>query len=148
MSTEPKPTQSDPFPVPEGIKLRARKFGANPVSQLVAAPVGGPRGDDSAPRPPFRIDWEDTAQGLTVKVRERTGGHLIVEVVSTDPLLLKNAAVSVGLVGTVEDGLIRKTIPLDVPEEGGCSGSADFGPLAAAVTELGPQIGIVAFLLV
>ena len=147
MSTEPKPTMPELFPLPEGIKLRTRKFGTNPVSLLVSGPMGGPQGASSAPRLEFRIEWEDAAQGLSVTVRERDDGHLIADVFSTDPARLHKAALSVGLVGTVEEGLIRKTVPLNVPEEDGCSGSADFGPLTAAVKELGSQIGIVAFLL-
>jgi hypothetical protein len=41
-----------------------------------------------------------------------------------------------------------KGIPLDVPEKSGCSGSADFGPRAGAVKQLGPQVGVAVFLLV
>ncbi len=61
---------------------------------------------------------------------------------------LNKLAASVALVGTNADQLIRKTIPLDVPEMTGCSGSADFGPLSEAVKQLGPQLGVVVFLLV
>jgi len=148
MSTDPKPTLPDLFPLPEGTKIRARKFGAKPVSPLVPAPVGGDKGDAAAPRAAFKVCWEDPQQGLTVLVRERDNGHLIADVICTEAGLLDKAAVSVGLVGTVVDHLIRKTIPLDVPEKSGCSGSADFGPLADAVKELGPQLGVVVFLLV
>src|SRR4051794_18995814 len=57
MNTDPQPTMSNLLPLPEGIKLRARKFGANAVSALVPAPVGG---DPTAvSRPEFKIDWED-----------------------------------------------------------------------------------------
>jgi hypothetical protein len=149
VNTEPKPTLSDLFPLPEGIKLRSRKFGANPVSQPASAPVGGDKGDSSEPRPEFRLRWEDTQQGLTVTVREREGGHLIADVFSTDAAHRDKADVSVGLVGTHEDRLIRKTIRLSVPETDGCSsGSADFGPLTDAATELGSQLRLVVFLLV
>lgn len=64
----------------------------------------------------------------------------------TNAGLLNRAAVSVGLVGTAEDRLIRKTIALDMPEKDGCSGLADFGRLTDAVKELGPQLGAVVFL--
>jgi hypothetical protein len=148
MNTDPKPTLADLFPLPEGTKLRVRKFGAKPVSELVPAPVGGNVAQAAAPRPEFKIHWEDQQQGLTVIVRERENGHLVAEVCCSDAGLHNKAAVSVGLVGTVEDHLIRKTIPLDVVVTGGCSGSADFGPLTAAVQELGPQLGVVVFLLV
>jgi hypothetical protein len=148
MSTDPKRTLPDLFPLPDGTKIRARKFGAKPVSPLVPAPVAGDKGDDAAPRAAFKIRWEDQQQGLTVLVRERGNGHLIADVFCTDAGLLDKAAVSVGLVGTVEDHLIRKTIPLDVSENSGCSGSADFGLLADAVKELGQQLGVVVFLLV
>ena len=148
MATDPKPPLPGHFPLPEGLKLRSRKFGVNPVSSLVPVPVGGDNGDSSNPRPQFEIAWEDNQQGLKVLVRERDDGHLIANVLCTDAGLLNKAAVSVGLMGTVEDRLIRKTIPLDVPEATGCSGSADFGPLADAVEELGPQLGVVVFLLV
>jgi hypothetical protein len=146
VSTKPNP--SGPLPLPEGVKLRTRKFGTNPTSALVPVPVGNGTGDSSAPREEFGLDWEDPALGLTLRVRERDNGHLIAEVFSTDPARLNKAAVSVGLVGTVENGQLRKTIALTVAEENGCSGSADFGPLSAAVKELGPQIGVVAFLVV
>jgi len=148
MTTDPKQTLLDLFPLPEGVKLRARKFGANPVSSFVPTPVGGDKGDSSNPRPEFKIAWEDKQQGLKILVRERENGHLIADVSCTDAGLLNKAAVSVGLVGTLEDHLIRKTIPLDVPEATGCRGSMDFGPLADAVKELGPQLGVVVFLLV
>jgi hypothetical protein len=148
MNTDPKPTLPDLFPLPEGIQLRTRRFGANPVSSPVPAPVGGNRGDSDAPRPEFKLHWEDPQQGLTVIVRERDNGHLIADVFAIDPGLLDKGAISVGLVGTVEGGLIRKTIPLGVPEKDGCSGSADFGPLASAVAELGSPLRAIVYLLV
>ena len=52
----------------------------------------------------------------------------------------------VGLVGTAKDHVLRKTIPLEVPEKTGCSGSADFGPLGDRVKELGsPEVVDVTF---
>jgi hypothetical protein len=147
MSTDPKPPLSDLFLLPEGIKIRVRKFGANPLSPLVPVPVRPDKGD-AAPRPAFQLRWEDPQQGLTVLVREQENGRLIANASCTDASLLNKAAMSVGLVGTVENYLIRKTIPLDAPEKTGCSGSADFGPLTEAVKQLGPQLGVVVFLLV
>jgi hypothetical protein len=147
VDTEKTPPLADLYSLPPGTKLRVRKFGANPTSPLVPTPVGGNQGASAAVRPEFRLRWEDQQQGLQVTVRERDNGHLIAEVFSTDPALLTKATVSVGLVGTIEDGLIRKTIPLDVPETTGCSGSADFGLLEDAVKELGSELGVVVFLL-
>ena len=149
MNIEKKLPLEDQYPLPEGVKLRTRKFGANPMSPLVATPTGGDTGDSSSARPEFKIRWEDQEHGLTVLVRERReSGHLVADVFCTDAGQLNKLAVSVALVGTVEDQMIRKTIPLDVPEKAGCSGSADFGPLAEAVNDLGPQLGVVVFMLV
>ena len=148
MNIDPKPALPDLFPLPEGIKLRARKFGTKPVSDFIPAPIPRDGADAAVPRPAFQLRWEDQQQGLTVFVREKANGHLIADVFCTDAGLLGKAAVSLGLVGEVEDHLIRKTIPLDVPEKHGCSGSADFGPLADAVKQLGPRLGVVVFLLV
>jgi hypothetical protein len=149
MSTEHKPTLEGQYPLPEGVKLRTRKFGANPMSSLISTPPGGDRGDSSPARTEFKIRWEDQEHGLTVLIRERRdSGHLIADVFCTDAGRLNNLAVSVALVGTVEDQMIRKTIPLNVPEKTGCSGSADFGLLTDAVKELGAQLGVVVFMLV
>ena len=151
METDPKPPYTSMFPLPEGVKLRARKFGKNPFSAFVPAPVGGDMAAAES-RPPFQINWEDQQQGLSVLVRERTDGHLIADVFCTDASLHNKAAVSVFLAGNVDNNLIGKTIPLaahaksDQQEKSGCSGSADFGPLTAAVKELGPQLGLIVFL--
>ncbi len=78
MNTGQKPTLEGQYPLPEGVKLRTRKFGANPMSPLVATPTGGDRGDSSPGRTEFKIHWEDQEHGLTVLVREsRESGHLI-----------------------------------------------------------------------
>jgi hypothetical protein len=148
MNTEPKPTLPDPRSLPEGVKLRTRRFGTNPVSPLISVPDSRNQSDSSAVPPAFAIGWEDPGQGLKVTVRANGSGRLIAEVFAADQALLNKGALSVGLVGTIEGGLIRKTIPLTASEANGCSGSADFGPLASAVQELGGRIGIVAFLLV
>ena len=42
--------------------------------------------------------------------------------------------------------MLHKMIPLNVPEKNGCSGSADFGPIANAIVELGPQFRVIIFL--
>jgi hypothetical protein len=144
-----KPSLADLYPLPEGVKIRTRKFGANPISPLVPTPSGGDRDDSSSARTEFKIRWEDQEHGLTVLIRERRdSGHLVGDVFCTDAAQLNKLAVSVALVGTNEDQMIRKTISLDVPETTGCSGSADFGPLIEAVQELGPQLGVVVFMLV
>ena len=149
MTTENKLTLEGQYALPEGVKLRTRKFGANPMSPLVATPPGGDRGDAGPARTEFKIRWEDPDHGLTVLVRERReSGHLVADVFCTDAGQLNKLAVSVALVGTIEDQMIRKTIPLDVPEKIGCSGSADFGPLTEATKELGAQLGVVVFMLV
>jgi hypothetical protein len=147
MNIDSKPTLPQLPPLPEGTRLRVHKFGRKPVSEFVPAPVSGDKGDAAAPRPSFELRWEDPQQGLTVLVRERADGHLIAEVLSTDAGLMNKAAVSVGLIGTLTDHLIRKTIPLGVAEKTGCGGSADFGTLTAAVNALGPRLGVVVILL-
>jgi hypothetical protein len=147
VTTEHTSVANTPLPLPEAASIRQRKFGSRPVSPLVPTPVGGDRGDASAPRAAYKIRWEDCDQGLTVVVRERDNGHLVADVFSTDTSLLGKAAVSVGLVGSAGDETIRVSIFLDVPEEDGCSGSADLGPLAEAVVKLGPELGVVVFLL-
>ena len=98
----------------------------------------------------FQLDALGLLQqlGLKVHVREREDGHLIASVFCTDATLLNKVAVSVAVAGMVEDRLLRKTIFLNVAENNGCSGSADFGLLADAVQTLGPQLGLVVFLLV
>ncbi len=144
--------EMDLFPLPESIKIRQRKLGARPVSPLVPTPRD--TGDSSAPRPAFENRWENQFQldepvcKITVIVREQDNGRLIANVFCTDAGLLSKAAVSVGLIGAVEVQTIRKTIPLDIPDKDGCGGSADFGALTEAVKKLGPQIGIIIFLLV
>jgi len=151
VNTEKKSVLDDLYPLPEGVKLRTRKFGANPMSPLASTPTGGPQGASSPDRTEFKIRWEDQEHGLTVLVRERReSGHLVADVFCTDAARLNKLAVSVALVGTIEDHMIRKTIPLDVPEKeiGGCSGSADFGLLTEATEELGTQLGVVVFMLV
>ncbi len=128
------------------MKVHSVKLGANPISAFV--PVPRSEGTDSAPasRPAFEIPWEDQQQGLRVLVKERENGHLIADVFSTDAGLLNHAAVSVALVGAAEYP-ICKVIPLKVPDDSGCRGSADFGLLSGAVKELGPRLALVVFLL-
>jgi hypothetical protein len=119
------------------------------MSALVATPQGGDLCDHLTPRPEVVIRWEDPEHGLTVFVRERRdSGRLVADVFCTRAAQLNKLAVSVALVGTIEDQMIRKTIPLNVAEKTGCSGSADFGPLTEAVKELGTQLGVVVFMLV
>ena len=148
MKTESKQTVDDLYPLPESVKLRTHKFGKNPESPLVPTPTGGDKGDASPARTEFKIRWEDQEYGLTVLVRERReSGRLVADVFCNDAGRLNKLAVSVALVGTIDNRMIRKTIPLDVPEKTGCSGSADFRPLAEAVKELGTQLGVVVFML-
>jgi hypothetical protein len=102
----------------------------------------------TTPRPPFKLQWEDAGLGVTVTVTERDDGHLIAEAFSREAGRAGSAAVSVGLVGTIEGRTVRKTIPLSVIENTGCRGSADFGPLADAARDLGSHLGMVVILLV
>jgi hypothetical protein len=73
---------------------------------------------------------------------------LIADAFATNVALLDKAWVSVGLVGKGENDTERKTIPLNVSVEGGCSSSVDFGLLVDVVTKLGPELGLIVFLLV
>ena len=47
----------------------------------------------------------------------------------------------------IGDQKIHKLIPLQIAERNGCSGATDFGSLTNAVKELGPQLGLIVFLL-
>jgi hypothetical protein len=144
MITKNTPTLEGQYPLPEGVKLRKRKFGTSPVSPLVQVQ----RAAVSAPTD-FEIGWKDSEHGLTLVIREqRENGRLVANVFCSDSGHLNKLAVSVGLVGMGEERMIRKTIPLVVAEKNGCSGSADFGPLAEAVEELGDRLGVVVFMLV
>jgi hypothetical protein len=80
-------------------------------------------------------------------VRTNESGHLIADVFYTGPVELKTAWVSVGLVGTLTPFPIHKTILLNEPEKDGCRGSANLGLLTDVVKEIGPQVGIITFLL-
>src|SRR4051794_26446556 len=93
MNTDPKPNLPELFPLPEGVKLRTRKFGAKPHSGLVPAPAGGDVGDHNGPRLPFRITWEDRQQGLEVHLGERSDHRLIADVRCADATMLNKAAV-------------------------------------------------------
>ncbi|MBA4063624.1 MAG: hypothetical protein C0501_07910 [Isosphaera sp.] len=152
MNPDPKPPLADLYPLPDGVKIRTRKFGASPGTPLKDLPPDGPQADSGPPRREFVLSGEYKDLGITVRVQEVPGsGRLVADVFSTDPTHLNTAAVSVALVGTDEDRMIRKTIPLDVPEQAGgyrCSGSADFGPLPDVRAELGTKLGLVVFLVV
>ncbi len=147
MATEPKPTLIDLFPLPEGVRIRERRFGANPVSSFVPVPVRDDKGD-TLPQSAFKLSWEDREQGLTVIVKEQNNGHLIANVFSTDASLLNKAVVSVALIGKMGNETIHKSIPLNVPEKDGSSGSKDFGLLTEAMKELGSLLGLIVFLTV
>ena len=82
---------------------------------------------------------------LTVSMRESETGRLIADVFSAEMGLLNKAWVSVSLWGTAEGQQIRKSVPLDVAQTNGCSGSADFA-LANAVEQLGDRLGLIVFL--
>lgn len=146
MNVDPKSNPSDLIRLPKGMKIPSHRFGANPFSEVVHAPVEMER-DSSDRRQDFKICWEDQQQGLTVVVQERENGHLIADAFSSDPGMVDSAAVSVALIGTTPDQIICKIVPFKVLQKDGCSGSADFGLLSTAVKELGPQLGLVVFLL-
>jgi len=151
MATDTPMTLADLFPLPEGVKLRTRRFGSAPPTELKPLPPDMPAGgtDD---HPEFELTWHDEGLGLTVLVRERSdSGRLVARAFSTDPAHLDTAAVSVAVVGSAGDDMIRKTVLLDTAETVGpdkCSGTADFGPLVEARQRLGDKLGLVAFLLV
>jgi hypothetical protein len=138
------------FPLPDGVKLRTRKFGVTPPTPLVQVPVPGQAADAGPGRPTLKIRWEDSTLGLTVLAREDAAtGRLIGEVFCSDPAMLNKASVSVALVGKHEHRMIRKTVKLDQPDNrtGGCRGSDDFGSLDNAIKELGAEMGLVVFVL-
>src|SRR5579871_453910 len=119
MNPTGQPSFEELFPLPEGVKLRTRKFGMTPPPPLVRIPMGR---DD---RPTLTLRWEDIALGLTVLVREQPlTGKLIAEVFCTNPAMVNKAAVSVTLVGRHEHNMIRRTVKLDRldTERGGCCG--------------------------
>jgi hypothetical protein len=149
MEPDLKSTLDRLYPMPEGVKLRTRKLGKNPESQLVSTPTDAEIADSGPSRSAFTIHWEDKEYGLSVLVREsQETGHLVADVFCTDAGQLNNLAVSVALVGTIDNQMIRRTIPLGALEKAGCSGSADFGPLTEAVKKLGSRLRIVVFMLV
>ncbi len=147
MNTDPEPPLSELWPLPKHWKFRTRKIGAQPVSPLYPVAVARDNGN-SIPQSEFRIDWEDRELGITVQVREREDGHLIAEVRCTYADLIETSAVSVGLFGSAGEYAIRKSILLNVTGNDGRRGSADFGLLTDLVKELGPNLGVVVFLLV
>jgi hypothetical protein len=150
VSHDKEPSLADLYPLPEGVRLRSRKFGANPVTPLQPTPSRGAE-CASGDAVEFLLRHEDQELGLFTRVREDADSHhLIAEVFSIHSEHLNQAAVSVALVGTVEDQMIRKTIPLNTEEHSKyrCSGSADFGKLEDAIRELGAQLGLIVFLVV
>jgi hypothetical protein len=148
MSHEKKPSPADLFPLPEWVKIRTRKFGANPVTPLQPIPSGE---SADANRPEFLLRFQDQDLGIVALVGEdRQSRHLLARVFSSKPEHLNEAAVSVAIVGTVEDQMLRKSIPLNTEEHGDyhCSGSADFGRFDDVVGKLGDQLGLIVFLLI
>ncbi len=149
MDTDLNSTLDRLYPLPEGVKLRTLNLSKNAESPLVSISTGEEMAESGASRPEFTIHWEDKDNGLTVLVREcPENGHLVADVFCTDAGQLNKLAVSVALVGTSGNQMIRKTIPLRAPEKTGCSGSADFGLFTEAVTKLGTRLGIFVFMLV
>jgi hypothetical protein len=150
VSHDKKPSLDDLYPLPEGVKVRTRKFGANPVTPLQPTRPAA-SGDTSGPGK-FMLRHEAKELGLLVIVQEQeNSGLLTAEVFSSHSDHLNQAAVFVALVGTIEDGMIRKTIPLVREIKDGeyrCSGSANFGSLRDAVQQLGNQLGLIVFLVV
>ncbi len=127
------------FPLPPGVVLRRRRFGSRSVSPLV--PLTTPAGTD---RPPVALRHSDPKLGVTVEIHEvRESGHLAAHARCTDGALLNKGEVSVVLYGAAEGRLINRRIKLEVAEVEGCSGSADFGKLAAIADELGTSFGMV-----
>src|SRR5579883_2143948 len=103
MSSEKQSAFEEQFPLPPGVKLRARKFGSNPVSDFKSVPVQGQGASTGTPLPPLVLSWKDSGLGLTVLLREQaTTGQLVADVSCTDPAMLHRAAVAVALVGKDE----------------------------------------------
>lgn len=137
MSTDRKPTLEELFPLPAGIKVHTRRFGARPVSAPVPVPDAG-----------FRFEWADAEQGLRVLVTEGGDGRLAAEATCRDAALRGHAAVSVAIASARSDDSIRQTVPLNDPAPGGgCRGAADFGLRVDAVARLGDRFVFVVFLL-
>ena len=107
------PSFDELFPLPPGVKLRTPRFGTAGPSGLKPASGTGDAAEDDRGRPSelFFIDWRDDSLGLHVRVQEQGNGELIAYVTCTDGRRI-GQAVSVALVGTIEDHMIRKTIPL------------------------------------
>jgi hypothetical protein len=143
MNSEEK-TSSYPFPVPEGVRVRSRRFGRKPASPMIVVDAARAPGCEHG----FTMHWEDAEQGLSVMAREQPDGRLLARVVCCDANLHGRAWLSVAVVGASSEHFIRQTIPLAAPDSDGHSGSADFGPFGDIVKELGPQLGMIVFLMV
>ncbi len=135
------------FPLPPGMKLATRKFGVNPPLPLKAVRTG-----TQQTNLPLTFRWEDSTLGLTVVINEdQTTGKLAAEAFCNDPALKGKAAASVALFGREEFKMIRKTIKFDQPDNrmgSGCCGSADSGQLSDAIALLGPEMGLLVFMVV
>ena len=139
------PESNKPVFSPSGIRLRKKKFGTNMGAPLVPVPANV--ADSLATRPAFELHLENPGIRLTVHMREREDGHLIVDAFCADPDLVNKAWAAVSLYGKGEWLRISKSIFLDVAEPTGCRGYADFGTMANALKELGHQMGLIAFLM-
>jgi hypothetical protein len=150
MDNKRQPTFEELFPLPPGVKLHRRLFGATPPTPLKTVQPGGQRGAGED-EPPLTLAWDDAKLRLSAVVREDpTTGKLIGSAFCTDPAMLNKGAAAVSLVGNREYEMILKTIKLDQPDQrtGGCRGSADFGLLKDAVAKLGTEMGLVVFMVV
>ena len=127
------------------MKLRKRKFGTAPDSPFKTV------GSSAHEAEPLELSLADSTLGLTVVVKEhRATGKLIAEASCSDPAMKGKAGASVAVIGREEFKLIRKTVKMDQSDErtGGCRGSADLGLLKDAVATLGPELGLVTFMLI
>ena len=148
MNTDPQLGSENLIPLLARFKFHTHKFPPNPSSAPFLVLTDG-NGELSAnPRPAFNLGWEDQAFGVSVVMHEQQDGRLLAEVSCTRTDLLDTSAVSVALMGMQEGQLLRKTVFLTVSENKGRSGSKDFGTLAAAVKEVGPQISLLVFLMI
>jgi hypothetical protein len=113
-------------------------------------PVDVDTDGNAVPRAPFEAHWENPKIGLTVHFREREDGRVIADVHCTYPELEDGSAASVGLGGVVADEIqkIHRTIRFTGQDQNGRSGSADFGTLTEIVKTIGPNAGIVLFLVI
>ncbi len=112
----------------EPASIHRYQFGTQPVSGLSSV------SSDS-----FHLTHADDMLGLHVTA-EAIDGHVAVYVRCSTA-----SAVSVALVGSDEDKMIRKNVRLGYRIDGCNQGVEDFGTTSSVLALLGERVGIVAF---